>query len=344
MQNPSATICIPVHNGAGRLHIPLEGLAAQDAPPGTFEVVVVDNASTDESNRVATEHPAVKQMQERGIVCRVIYEDRLGLIYGRIRGILEARGRFICFLDDDNGPEPSYVLRGISAFEADTRLGLLISRVYPVFEVAPPPAVARPRHLLAINDYAGDSETCWDHGPHDGFIPTAGAGLWVRREAFLEAVPWHQPGELLSGRCGRKLASGEDIELGYLIARAGWKCLYRPTMRVAHFLPARRQSVSYFCRLILGVIRSDMTLHAKYLGRNHGIAARGMRLAQLAGVVAASPIILFRPDGLREVIFAVTDRWARLLGPFPDAVRPITTPERTPEQNASSFATSIPAP
>ena len=343
-QNPSATVAIPVHNGAHRLNIPLEGLAAQNAPAGMFEVVVVDNASTDETDCVANEHPAMMRMRERGIACRVVKEDRLGLIYARIRGVVEAQGCYVCFLDDDNGPEPSYVAEAVKAFEANPLTGMLISRVYPVFETPPPLAVARRRHLLAINDYAGDAETSWCQGSFDGFLPTVGAGMCVRRQAFLEAVPWQQPEELLSGRRGGRLASGEDIELGYLIARAGWNCFYRPTLRVAHFLPATRQRVRYFCRLIQGVIRSDMTLHAKYLGLHHGPRARASRFGKLLGAAAASPAILLRADGLREVLFALTDRWARLLGPFPDSSRPISPPHRPLEGNSASFATSSPTP
>lgn len=344
MQNPCATVAIPVHNGADRLRIPLEGLAAQTAPDGLFEVLVVDNASTDLSNRIADEHPAVKEMRARGIVCRVIREDRLGLIHARIRGVIEARGRYVCFLDDDNCPDPSYVAEAVAAFDADPLNGMIISRVYPVFEAPPPQAVARRRHLLAINDYAGDDETCWGQDSFESFLPTVGAGMWVRRQAFLEAVPWHQPEQLLCGRRGRKLTSGEDIELGYLIARAGWKCLYRPTLRVAHFLPVGRQRVRYFCRLIVGVIRSDMTLHAKYFGLRHGPWARASRLTNLLGVVAASPAIVLRPDGLRELLFALTDRWARLMGPFPNSSRSSSPFPFSPEGNSGSLATSSPAP
>jgi glycosyltransferase involved in cell wall biosynthesis len=344
MRRPWATIAIPLHNGADRLHIPLEGLVAQDTPTDLFEVLVVDNASTDESSRVANEHPAMTQMRERGISCRVVQEDRLGLIYARIRAVIEARGRYICFLDDDNGPEPNYVAEAVAAFESEPLAGIIIARVHPVFEAPPPPAVSRRRHLLAINDYAGDAEKCWGRGSLDGFLPTVGAGMCVRRQAFLEAIPWRQPEQLLSGRCGRRLTSGEDIELGYLIARAGWKCFYRPTLRVAHHLPATRHRVRYFCRLIVGVIRSDLTLHAKYLGLHHGAGRRASRLAKLLGAAAASPAIMLRPDGLREVLFALTYRWARLLGPFSDASRPIGPPLRPPEGNSGSLATSSPTP
>jgi glycosyltransferase involved in cell wall biosynthesis len=48
-----ACIVIPTFNGARRLPLVLDALATQDAPTGLFEVVVVDNASTDETAKIA---------------------------------------------------------------------------------------------------------------------------------------------------------------------------------------------------------------------------------------------------------------------------------------------------
>lgn len=252
-----------------------------------------------------------------GMDCRVVHEPAKGSTHARIRGVIEARGRYICFLDDDNGPTPRYVADAVAAFEADESIGLIISRVYPCHEVPPPASVIRRHHLLAINDYLGDLDRGW--GPGDGLVPTTTAGLWVRRDAFLRAVPWQTPGLLLPGRIGRSLACGEDIELGHLITRAGYLAVYRPDLRIVHVLPASRHQTRYVCRLIVGVIRSELTLRAKYLGLRHGPVQRLSRLARLAVAALATPALLLRPDGPREVLFVLTDRWARLLGPFPGA-------------------------
>jgi glycosyltransferase involved in cell wall biosynthesis len=316
-----ASVVIPAYNSAGRLHVPLAALAAQVAADGSFEVIVVDNASTDATAEVASGHPAVEALRRRGIECRVVREEARGLTHARIRGVLEARGRFVCFLDDDNGPGPRYIAGAVAAFEADRSVGLVVSRVYPCHEAPPPASVARRQHLLAINEDLGEMDLSWGPGGDD-LAPTTGAGLWVRRDAFLEAVPWRTPGELLPDRLGPTLSSGGDIELGYLIARAGYRAVYRPGLRVAHVLPASRQRTGYICRLIVGVIRSELTLRAKYLGLRHGPARRLAHLARLVAAALATPVLLLRPDGPREVLFVLADRWARLLGPFPGAFEP----------------------
>jgi glycosyltransferase involved in cell wall biosynthesis len=136
---PDASVVIPTFNGAARLPRVLAALVAQTAPNGSFEVVVVDNASTDATAAVARDDVAVAQLGARGIEVRVIAEPRQGLTYARIAGVAAARSDAVCFLDDDNLPDPDYIEKGISTF-ADGSLGLVISCVRPHWETAPSPA------------------------------------------------------------------------------------------------------------------------------------------------------------------------------------------------------------
>src|SRR5262249_56453637 len=128
-----------------------------------------------------------------------------------------------------------------------------------------------------------------------GLSPALGAGLWVRRDVFLDVVPWRESGQLQTDRLGRSLASGGDIELGLLIARAGFLCTYRPELEVTHVLPASRQRTGYFCRLIEGIIRSELTLRKRYLGTHYGLGARLKGLGHLALAALAGPVLLLRP-------------------------------------------------
>src|SRR5262249_52511373 len=114
----------------------------------------------------------------------------------------------------------------------------------------------------------------------------------------------------------RHLACGSDIEFGYLMGRAGYDRVYWPALRVHHHLPASRLETRYFCRLIVGVVRSQLTLEAKYLHRP-GPWARPFGLARLAAAALAVPALLLRPDGLNEVFFVLAGRWAMFLGPYP---------------------------
>ena len=308
-----ASVVIPTFNGAARLPRVLAALVAQTAPPGSFEVVIVDNASTDTTSAVAREDLTVAQLNARGVEVRVIPEFRQGLTYARIAGIATARSDAVCFLDDDNLPDSDYLEHGIAAF-ADESLGMAISRVRPRWETAPPPSVTRRLHLLAINDfYVGDEPV--DYGAAATPAPTIGAGLWVRRSAFLKAVPWEHPEMLMPDRVGQHLVSGGDIELGVLIGKAGYRRAYVPSLRLVHEIPSRRIETAYLRRLIEGIVRSELTVREKYSGAKFGPHDQMIAAVQLCKAICAIPWLM-KLGGRREIAFVMADRWARLKGPM----------------------------
>jgi glycosyltransferase involved in cell wall biosynthesis len=312
---PHASVVIPTFNGAARLPRVLAALVAQTAPDGSFEVVVVDNASTDATATVARDDVAVAQLGARGIEVRVIAEPRQGLTYARIAGVAAARCDAVCFLDDDNLPDPDYIEQGISIF-TDESLGLVISCARPRWETPPPASVTRRLHLLAINDfYMGDQPV--DFGASATPAPTIGAGLWVRRSAFLKAVPWEHPELLMPDRVGQRLVSGGDIELGVLIGKAGYRRKYEPMLRLVHEIPSRRIETAYLRQLIAGIVRSELTMREKYDGATFGLHDQIIAGAQLLKAVCAIPWLMKR-GGRSEIALVMADRWARLKGPLRD--------------------------
>lgn len=313
-----ASIIIPTFNGAQRLHIPLQALVLQTTPNGSFEVIIVDNASTDDTSDVANNHWAITALRQRNIECKLVHEERKGAGYARIRGVCEARGSFVCCLDDDNAPEPDYVACAIAAF-ADDSIGLLVSRIYPRYESGfPTPSMERREHLLAINQKMGDDPVEWPATPT--MVPSLGAGMWVRRSAFLAAVPWQYPDLMLAGRKGSALACGEDVEIGFLLGKAGFKRVYCPQIVIHHVIPSSRLTTQYFCRLIIGIVRSTLTLEAKYLGKKYGFWHRCTSLTSLLLALIASPLLLLRHDGFRELLFIFAARWAKFLGTYKNPV------------------------
>ena len=312
MSTPLVSIVIPAYNSAHRIHIPLAALAAQEGVRGQFEVIVVDNNSTDQTGRAVESDSATELLKSAGVECRVVSEPNTGLTFARICGVRESRGELVCFLDDDNFPAIAYVSEGIKAFQ-DASVGLLVSRVFPRYlSASPGPSITRREHLLAINHKLGDRKICF--GAKGSLAPTIGAGMWVRRSAFLAAVPWRNPALLLTDRLGNHLASGGDIELGFLIGKEGYERVYCPNLSLQHIIPHNRLEFNYFCRLITGVVRSTLTLEAKYLGRTH--CTRFAAVCGLLLAVLAVPVFVAKPDGIRDWLFACVSRWAKCLGPY----------------------------
>ena len=306
---PAVSVVIPTRDGAARVPQVLEALLA-DAGAVPFEVVVVDNASRDGTTATVDRHPATAALRAAGVEVRVVPEARPGLTFARARGVEAARAEAVCFLDDDNLPEPGYLACGAAAME-DPSVGVLTSRVYPEYLAEPPAAVARREHLLAINHLMGDDPVDWGAGSEP--VPTLGAGMWVRRAAFAEAAAG---GQVLSDRTGAGLSSGGDIEIGVALGRAGYRRLYLPGLRLRHLIPPGRLETRYFCRLIYGIVRSRLAVEAVYAGRGGRPRDRAAALARLAGAVAALPALLARRDGAREALFVLVSRWAELRGPL----------------------------
>ena len=127
----SVVIC--THNRAGYLSRALDGLARQSLPADRFEVIVVDNASHDET-------PAVVRERRYGeLAPRYLHESRLGLSHARTRGWREAAAPFVAFLDDDAVPEPDWLLNAVDELQKqDPGLGLLGGRVSPIWEAPRP--------------------------------------------------------------------------------------------------------------------------------------------------------------------------------------------------------------
>jgi glycosyltransferase involved in cell wall biosynthesis len=122
---PLVSIVIPTQNRAARLIRALDGLARQEVPEGTFDVVVVADGCTDGTAGVTRAWPAPFPL-------RVIEQAALGPAAARNRGAAEARGPYLLFLDDDVLAKPGLVRAHLAAHQAEGRrvvIGYLPPRV-----------------------------------------------------------------------------------------------------------------------------------------------------------------------------------------------------------------------
>ncbi len=95
MNSVDVSIVVCTHNRAGSLAGALESLAMLDARNFLYEIVVVDNASTDETPQVVLD-----AAQRYEVPIRHVKEERAGVAFARNRGIKEARGEWVAFFDD----------------------------------------------------------------------------------------------------------------------------------------------------------------------------------------------------------------------------------------------------
>jgi glycosyltransferase involved in cell wall biosynthesis len=113
------SVVIPAYNEEQYLNRCLEALAHQTCPAGRFEVIVVDNGSTDATAEIA-----------RRFGVRVVTEPRKGVARARQTGFEAARGEVIVSADADTAVPPFWVARIAAHFREDPALGGVYGPVY----------------------------------------------------------------------------------------------------------------------------------------------------------------------------------------------------------------------
>jgi glucosyl-dolichyl phosphate glucuronosyltransferase len=212
----------------------LTALTRQTLSARQYEVIIVDNGSSDGSPGVAA------SFCERRANFRYVREDRPGLAIARNTGIALSSAEIVAFTDDDAEPEPSWLDRLLARFlEHADDVGIVGGDVIPVFEAE------RPTWLT------------------DDLLRPLSAGLkWSTEARFLRAGEWlvevnaaYKKKVLLQiggfpehlGRVGELLLSGEG-GVDRLIRRAGFRLFYDPAILVRHNIPAARLTRTWFRR------------------------------------------------------------------------------------------------
>ncbi len=249
------TCAICCHNSADRLSRVLKQLAAQQTD-FDWELLVIDNASSDETARIAHE------FWTREIPLRVIREPQPGQTNARLRALHEAKGGIVSFLDDDNWPASDFLQRVHNTMSGDPRLGALGGLNTPVSKIALPDWFMHNASTYAVGpqrELAGEVEHVF------------GAGISVRVNAFREM---EKKGFQFSlgGRAGTALEASEDYELCLALQLAGWRIFYDPAIRLEHHLPVRRLQRSYLHNAVRALSRSGVLLDPYFfaLGKCNG--------------------------------------------------------------------------
>jgi glycosyltransferase involved in cell wall biosynthesis len=225
------SIVLCCHNSAKRLPDALAFLAAQNTPVGLpWEVIVVDNCSTDGTAGVASQ----LWQGRRSVPLRVVRENTPGLAHARRRGFEEARHGFVIYVDDDNWLAPDWVRVASETLSNHPEVGCCGGQTEAICEVPMPSWFEAHQSSYAVGCQAPDAgDVTWTRG----FL--WGAGLAARREALARLFDrGFRPA--LTDRSGRELTSGGDTELCLALRLAGWRLYYDPALRLRHHLPAGR--------------------------------------------------------------------------------------------------------
>ncbi len=241
------SVVLSTWNRAHLLGDSLRALAAQEVPPGlAWEIVVVDNNSTDATPRVVAEFAEAFARRSPAVPIRRVFEPAQGLSHARNRGVREARGAIVAFSDDDVLPASDWVAAIPAAMDRWSADGVG-GRILPRFEgPTPPPAwLTGNRRLmrqLALMDW---EESALLARPLQPNPQVWGANMAFRREVF-DRVGEFDPRR---GPSGRRLFRGEEVDLIERALGLGMRIAYDATLTVFHRVGPDRTCRSYFRRL-----------------------------------------------------------------------------------------------
>jgi glycosyltransferase involved in cell wall biosynthesis len=193
-----------------------------------YEIVVVDNGSTDETQKVIAT-AATESMQP----LRGVFEPQKGIVAARNRGIREAQGRWIAFFDDDQLADPRWLgelYRGATT----QKCRVVGGSVHLTF-----PDGCERRLDPTVRMLLGEAKLADQPRPYGGRLTPGGGNLMIERSVFDEV------GVFLRTVSGR----GEDTDLFSRIERAGITGWYIPTAIVQHLTPPERLTEAYLISL-----------------------------------------------------------------------------------------------
>jgi glycosyltransferase involved in cell wall biosynthesis len=231
---PRVSVVVATRNRCSYLRLCLDALASQTATFDSFEVIVVDNGSEDETAEVARGYCGA------GRNVSYVHEPRAGLSIARNCGVNASRAEIVAFTDDDAIPEPHWVERITARFKTlGDEVAVLGGEVRPIWEA--------PRPDWLTNEL---------------LRPLSAGLLWSPTARLLQGEEWlvevniaYRKSRLLEfggfaeqlGRVGESLLSGEGC-INQLMRRAGLHAYYDPNILVGHHIPANRLTRNWFRR------------------------------------------------------------------------------------------------
>ena len=259
---PLVSVIIPNYNGLRLLPGCLDALSAQTYPASQTEIILVDDASTDESVAYVRRHyPHV----------HVVGLDRnRGLAAGCNAGARAARGDLLVMLNNDTEVEPGWLAALVAAAGAHPQAGAVASKML---------LYDRRDTLHNAGDAMGAdgiprNRGVWqkDHGQFDQDLVVfggCGGGVAYRREAWVAAGGFDE----------RLFMYLEDVDLAWRLRLLGWEAVFAPDARLYHHVSATGGGVlaSYYTgRNTIWVIAKDMpgALIRQHFWRIAGAQAR----------------------------------------------------------------------
>jgi len=265
---PFVTVIICTRNRAEQLKQVLVSACKLNIPDQlSWEFIVVDNGSSDNTADIV-------ESFANALPIRCVREEMPGLSNARNRGVAEAKGRYICWTDDDVEIDPDWLSAYVAAFRQHPDGAVFGGKIIPRFLPPTPEWIHRFKYEwpvdgpLAYRDLGEEVISL----TFEGWKTPYGANFAVRSA--------EQKAHLYNPQLGVSPSHkrvGEETEVIYQILKSA-KGYWVPTSKINHIIPASRQTYKYIYTYNFLVGETFSFLRKNYSADNHLLAAGTPRL------------------------------------------------------------------
>lgn len=228
-EKPFVSVVIPTYNRSALVRQTVDSFLSQTYPADRWELILVDNASTDDTTQV------IQEVAGREAHVKALSEPRRGAHHARNSGALAARGDVLYFTDDDMLAEPDLLETIVSGFVEGSNVGSVTGRVLPRWDTEPPLWVLEHcrNALLSLLDLGPNLQVS-DDDP--GVYSCHQA---VLRDAFISA------GGFNPDTNAGEFTGDNETGLNLKIKALGYRFAYVGASVTHHMIPASRLTQAY---------------------------------------------------------------------------------------------------
>ena len=296
----SVVICS--YNRAAYIGGALDSLYQQTASKDNFEVIVVDNNSTDDTEQVVAKWRA--ENQEGNF--HYSTETNQGASFARNTGAAAAKGQWLCFMDDDAIATPTYIENIIQHIHAKPEAIGFGGRIIPKYIPSEPKWMSYYVSSLVGNfDYA-PTACAFENGKYP-----IESNMIVKKEVYDSIGGFNTQ---IPGVVGTLRIGGEGKELFYKILALGHTIYYDPSICVHHVVEVKKLTPEYMYRVASGIGRGERTRTlnisrlayiqkiVEYIFKLGASILLGIKYSLQGSPAKAWPVIQFRIDALKGLL------------------------------------------
>lgn len=257
------TVILCTYNGASRLTNTLSHLAAQQVKDHlSWELIVVDNASTDGSSEVVK--TLWEQYGNQKVPLTLAYENTPGKLFAFQKGISLAKYEYFIICDDDNWLKSEYLQTAFDILERNSKIGALGGQAIAATSTSDLP------------DWFESVQEGYAVGPqakNDGDITYKGmiwgAGLCSRTQLYKDV--YSNFPSLLLNKNDQRILTAEDSEYCLRLVLIGYKLYYDSRLSLHHYIPEGRLTLTYKNSLFENFKKSNLIIDNYFLAIKYGL-------------------------------------------------------------------------